>query len=154
MQLADVDLSNPDNFVPGVPHDAFKVLRREAPVYWHANRYGEGFWVLSRYKDIWKVSLDAATFSSSRRGTILRELNEQELADTRHIMLNMDPPRHTKYRRIVNLGFSPKIVNRLERHVREIATAIVDNVAQRGTCDDTACLAFSHGHAPTADGRL
>jgi cholest-4-en-3-one 26-monooxygenase len=135
MQLADVDVLNPDNFVAGPPHEAFALLRREAPVYWQKNPRGEGCWVLSRYKDIWKVSLDQGTFSSAKRGTILRNWNEEEFAATQNLLINMDPPRHTKYRRIVNLGFSPKMVNRLERHVREIANKIIDAVAARGECD-------------------
>jgi cholest-4-en-3-one 26-monooxygenase len=135
MQLADVDVLNPDNFVAGPPHAAFALLRREAPVYWQKNPRGEGCWVLSRYKDIWKVSLDQGTFSSAKRGTILRNWNEEEFAATQNLLINMDPPRHTKYRRIVNLGFSPKMVNRLEPHIRGMARKIIDAVAARGECD-------------------
>ena len=47
----------------------------------------------------------------------------------------MDPPRHTKYRRLVNMGFSPKVLNRAETHIRELARSIVDDVAGRGRCD-------------------
>jgi cholest-4-en-3-one 26-monooxygenase len=135
MQLSDVDVLNPDNFVGGPPHDQFQLLRREAPVFWQESPRGEGCWVLSRYKDIWKVSLDQATFSSAKRGTILRDWNEEEFAATQGLLINMDPPRHTKYRRIVNLGFSPKMVNRLVPRVRDIANGIIDNIAARGTAD-------------------
>jgi cytochrome P450 len=136
MQLSDVDLLNPDNFVAGPPHEMFRLLRREAPVFWQNNRNGgEGVFVVSRYKDIWKASLDQATFSSARRGVILRDWNPEEHAATQGLLVNMDPPRHTKHRRIVNLGFSPKIVNRLEAHVRDVANNIIDAVAARGTCD-------------------
>ena len=136
MQLADVDVLDPDNFVNGPPHDAFRLLRTEAPVFWQENAHGgEGFWVLSRYKDVWKVSLDQATFSSAKRGTILRNWSQEEFEATQNLLINMDPPRHTKYRRLVNLGFSPKIVNRLVPHVREMTNRIIDAVAARGTCD-------------------
>jgi cholest-4-en-3-one 26-monooxygenase len=136
MQLSDVNLLNPDEFVNGPPHASFRLLRKEAPVFWQGDpNGGEGVWVISRYKDIWKVSLDQATFSSAKRGTILRNLNEDEFAATTGLLINMDPPRHTKHRRIVNLGFSPKIVNRLETHIRDVANQIIDAVCERGTCD-------------------
>ncbi len=135
MRLADIDLSNPDLFADGPPHEAFKVLRREAPLFWNGNGGSDGFWALTRYRDIWNVSLDPKTFSNARRGTILRDWNEEEAASNATIMLNMDPPRHTKYRRLVNLGFSPKITNRLEHHMREITNRIIDKIAARGECD-------------------
>ncbi len=136
MQLSDVDLLNPDNFVSGPPHEQFRLLRREAPVFWQTNaRGGEGCWAVTRYKDIWKISLDQATFSSAKRGTILRDWNEEEFQGTQGLLINMDPPRHTKHRRIVNLGFSPKMVNRMIPHIRDIANKIIDNICARGTAD-------------------
>ena len=130
------DLSNPDSFVAGVPHETFRRLRAEAPVYWHPDAvHGGGFWAVTRHDDVWKVSLDQKTFSSSRGSALLPPFVEAELVAQRELMLNMDPPRHTKYRRLVNLGFSPKILNRTEQQVRERARRIVDAVARRGSCD-------------------
>jgi len=135
LRLDDIDLANPDTFVPGYPHDAFALLRREAPVYWHPSQGGSGFWVVSKYRDVMAVSLDSRTFSSARGGTILREFEGEELESNRAIMLNMDAPRHTRFRRLVNTGFSPRMVNRLVPHVHEMATRIIDAVAARGECD-------------------
>ena len=130
------DLSNPDSFVACVPHDTFRRLRNEAPVYWHPDSvHGDGFWAVTRHADVWKVSLDQKTFSSARGSALLPRFAEEELIAQRELMLNMDPPRHTKYRRLVNLGFSPKILNRTIQQVRERAKCIVDEVAQRGSCD-------------------
>jgi cholest-4-en-3-one 26-monooxygenase len=133
--LADVDLFSPDNFVEGVPHHYYRVLRREAPVYRHAEPGGPGFWALTKYDDIVTVSMDSATFSSWQGGTNIPDLPEDGLAFTRMIMLNMDPPQHTKYRRLVSKGFTPKIVEAMEPHVRTIANDIIDRVAGRGECD-------------------
>ena len=58
--LAGVDLLDPDNFVDGVPHHFFELLRREAPIYRHAEPDGPGFWALTKYEDIVKVSTDSA----------------------------------------------------------------------------------------------
>jgi len=134
-RLADIDLYNPDNFVGGVPHHFFKVLRREAPVYRHPEPYGPGFWALTKYDDVVKVSLDSATFSSEQMGTNIPDPPQDSLGFLRMIMLNMDPPKHTKYRRLVSKGFTPKIVLAMEPHVRKIATEIIDRVAERGECD-------------------
>jgi cholest-4-en-3-one 26-monooxygenase len=62
-------------------------------------------------------------------------MEEDGLAVVRTIMLNMDPPQHTKYRRLVSTGFTPRMIAALEPHVREITKKIVDNVAKRGECD-------------------
>jgi cholest-4-en-3-one 26-monooxygenase len=136
LRLDDIDLSNPDTFVAGWPHDAFALLRREAPIYWHPSTgRTDGFWVVSKYRDVTTVQLDARTFSSARGGTILREFQGEELEANRAIMLNMDAPRHTRFRRLVNMGFSPKIVTRMATHIREITTKILDGVAASGRCD-------------------
>ena len=136
MRLAEVDLVNADNFVPGVPHDAFQVLRKEAPIFWHKEPDGgAGFWALTRYDDVMAVSKDPGTFSSYKGGTILRDIPEDDLNNTRTIMLNMDPPQHARYRRLVSQGFTPRMTAALEPHIREIADKIIDAVITRGECD-------------------
>jgi cholest-4-en-3-one 26-monooxygenase len=136
MRLSDIDLCNPDNFTAGWPHEAFALLRREAPVYRHPEHNGgPGFWVLSRYREVQAVSLDSKTFSSAKGGTLIREWDDGEREASENIMLNMDAPRHTRFRRLVNMGFSPKMTNRLTPHIRDMATSIIDKVAARGECD-------------------
>jgi len=130
-----VDLSNPDVFVPAYPHDHFRWLRQNDPVWWNPSQFGSGFWVLSRYKDIWDVSLDQKTFSSARQGAIQRDWDQDQLEPQKELLINQDPPRHTKYRRLVNMGFSPKMVNKLTEHIYELADHIIDNIAARGECD-------------------
>src|SRR6185369_14953481 len=125
LRLDQIDLANPDTFVAGWPHDAFALLRREAPVYWHpGGGAAGGFWVVSKYRDVMAAQLDSKTFSSARGGTILREFEGEELEANRAIMLNMDAPRHTRFRRLVNLGFSPKVTNRMTTQIRETAARI------------------------------
>ncbi len=130
------DLSSPDSFTSGVPHETFAWLRKNQPIYWQPDSNGHaGFWVLTRHADVWKVSLDQRTYSSQRGTALIPQFTEEELLPQRALMLNMDPPQHTKYRRLVNMGFSPKMLNRTEEHVRELARKIVDNVARKGSCD-------------------
>ncbi|MEW6272204.1 MAG: cytochrome P450 [Thermodesulfobacteriota bacterium] len=135
MELADVDLVNPDIWIEGVPHEAFRLLRRRAPVFWQEMPGHRGFWAITRYEDVVTVSKDAATFSSYRGGTILKDLPEEDLNNTRTIMLNMDPPQHSKYRKLVSQGFTPRMTARLEPRIREATSAILDEVAERGECD-------------------
>jgi cholest-4-en-3-one 26-monooxygenase len=137
----DIDLVNPDNFTDGVPYHWFEVLRREAPVYHHPEPGGPGFWAITKYEDIVTISMDSGTFSSWQGGTNIYDLPEDSLSFVRMIMLNMDPPQHTKYRRLVSKGFTPKIVNAMEPHVRTIANDIIDRLAGRGECDFVADIA-------------
>src|SRR5213594_1470429 len=134
-ELRDVDLANPDSFVAAVPHEAFERLRREAPVYWHEDPNGPGFWVLTRYDDVVAVNRDAATFSSHRRTALFNEMPEEDLAQQQLMMLNMDPPKHTKLRLLVNKGFTPRMVGTLEESTRRHATEIIDRVGPKGECD-------------------
>ena len=66
MRLGDIDLFNPDTFQRGVPHEAFRLLRAEAPVYFHPEKGGPGYWALTKYADVLEVSKDPERFSSAR----------------------------------------------------------------------------------------
>ncbi len=132
----DVDLSDPDAFVAGIPHAAFQRLRTEAPVYWQPEKDGgRGFWAVTRYEDLMRVSKDPLTFSSARGGTNIFEVPEEDLTMLRLLMLNMDPPKHNKFRRLVSTGFTARMVTQLEPHVREICADLVDKVIERDTFD-------------------
>jgi len=134
MTFADVDLS-PDVFQRGYPHEAFRLLRAQAPVFWYKRPESSGFWVVSTYRDIERVSLDQKTFSSARGGALLRDMPPEDLAQVREQLINMDPPRHTKHRRLVSAGFTPKMLRAIEPRIRETTAAIVDRVAPKGRCD-------------------
>jgi cholest-4-en-3-one 26-monooxygenase len=135
VELKDVDLVDRDNYVEGVPHEMFEVLRREAPVYWHEEPDGPGFWALTRYDDVVTVNRDNELFSSARRSALLMEQDEESLAQQRLMMLNMDPPMHTRYRLLVNKGFTPRMVGKIEERARHYVNAIIDNVCEKGECD-------------------
>ena len=135
MKLEDVDLTNPDNFVAGVPHDMLAYLRHEHPVYWHEETAGPGFFAFTRHADVVKINQDNLTFSSHRRTALINELPEADLAQQQLMMLNMDPPLHTRYRLLVNKGFTPRMIGRLHDRIREVAGEITDHVAERGECD-------------------
>ena len=129
------DLYDSGTYEQGMPHETFDLLRRDKPVVWQPEPNGPGYWALSRYEDIVTVSTDASLFSSERGGTNLEDMPEDAMAIIRTILINMDPPKHTKYRKLVATGFTPKMVTQTEPHVRQITKKIVDDVIARGECD-------------------
>jgi len=145
MTLAEVDLS-PDAFVADTPHDTFRFLRREAPVFWYDKHAGTdpAFWVLSRYEDVKYVSKNPQLFSSAARGATLNApADPDRLEALRAIMLNMDPPQHRRFRNLVNKAFTPRMINQLQQAVYSMAKKIVDGIAPRGECefvDEVAAL--------------
>jgi len=130
MQTAEIDLYNPDGFVSSVPHRTFDWLRSNDPIYFHPEPGGPGFWVLTRFADVLHASREWETFSSAHGTNIEDPLGGAEL-----MMLNMDPPQHTRLRKLVSRGFTPRMISRMEPHVREITAKIIDEVAAQGECD-------------------
>jgi cholest-4-en-3-one 26-monooxygenase len=136
--LADVtpvDLSDSRSFVPAVPHAWLAYLRRHDPVHWQEEPGGPGYWAVTRYDDCVTVNRDFERFSSSAKGTMPFELSEDEIAQQGLMMLNMDPPLHTRYRRLVNKGFTPRMVRDLEESIHRSADAIIDQVSEAGRAD-------------------
>jgi cholest-4-en-3-one 26-monooxygenase len=132
--VTDVDLTNLDTFVAGVPHDMFDTLRRDAPLYFHPETDGPGFWSVVRYHDLEQISRDPRVFSSEW-GITLFDVDDSQLEQQRMMMLMMDPPRHTKQRLLVNKGFTPRMIEQLHDRIRQAAVDIIDNIAERGECD-------------------
>lgn len=135
MDLAEIDLTDSSNFVEAVPHHWFAELRRRAPVFWHEEENGPGFWAVTKYDDCVAVNRDYEHFSSARKATFLWEIEEEQIAQQGLMMLNMDPPLHTRYRRLVNKGFTPRMVNQLEEKIHQTADDIIDAVIEKGECD-------------------
>jgi len=136
--LADVtpvDLSDSRSYVPGVPHAWLAHLRRHDPVHWQDEAGGPGFWAVTRYEDCVTVNRDYERFSSAVRGTMPFEMPDEDVAQQGLMMLNMDPPLHTRYRRLVNKGFTPRMVRDLEANIHRVTDAIIDQVIERGEAD-------------------
>ncbi|MGQ0826465.1 MAG: cytochrome P450 [Actinomycetota bacterium] len=140
MQLSDIDLLDRDRFTRGVPHEWFTFLRKQAPVYKHPEPGGPGFWVITKYDDVVAVGRDGATFSSAQRrgGVVGLEGTAEEYGQFEqggNLMLTMDAPEHTRHRKLVNRGFTPRRIRDLEPHIRELTNRILDEVIERGECD-------------------
>jgi cholest-4-en-3-one 26-monooxygenase len=132
--LDDIDLLE-DTWAREVPHEAFARLRREDPVHWHPEPHGPGFWAVTRHADVKAISHDPQTFSSERGGTFIDDQTDEALAQIRLSILNMDAPKHNRYRRLVSKGFTPRMVGQLLENVEARAVRIVDDVCERGEAE-------------------
>jgi cholest-4-en-3-one 26-monooxygenase len=133
--VTPVDLSDSRSFVPGVPHSYLAYLRRHDPVHWQEEAAGPGFWAVTRYADCVTVNREWERFSSAARGTMPFEMPDEDIEQQGLMMLNMDPPLHTRYRRLVNKGFTPRIVRDLEESIHRQADTILDEVIEAGEAD-------------------
>jgi cholest-4-en-3-one 26-monooxygenase len=113
------------------------LLLRHAPVRWHADA---GFWSLTRYADVVAVARDTDRFSSEA-GIMMFDQPELAPPDAPRMMIEMDPPRHTRYRLLVNRGFTPRMIARLTERVGAGAAAVVDEVASARSCDFVGSIA-------------
>ncbi|HWF14718.1 MAG TPA: cytochrome P450 [Acidimicrobiales bacterium] len=133
--VTPVDLSDSRSYVSGVPHAWLAHLRRHDPVHWQDEEGGPGFWAVTRYDDCVTVNRDYEHFSSAARGTMPFEMPEADIEQQALMMLNMDPPLHTRYRRLVNKGFTPRMVRDLEESIHRSTDAIIDQVVEKGAAD-------------------
>lgn len=136
-----IDVFDPRVFARGMPWSDFARLRELAPVCWHEEpevqgwSAGPGFWAVTRWEDIRQVGRATERFSSWAGGTQLRDPEARDLPFWRGMLLNMDPPGHTRLRRIVATAFTSKVLMEREGMIRSQAKALVDLVASKGYCD-------------------
>ncbi len=135
------DVSDPDAFVGGAPHETFARLRREAPVCFCPERDGTGFWSVTRWDDIRTVSLDQRTYSSFRGGVMLRDFPDDMLVAQRETLPSMEPARHGPHRRLVTSAFTARTVRDLEPRVRTLVASLLDRAAELGTFEFVAEVA-------------
>ena len=142
MALQAFDLSDSSRFVDGVPHEWFAELRSQGVVWMDEPQdppppriAGPGYWAVTRHADLVAVNRDYEHFSSARKAVFLWDTPPDDLAQQQLMMLNMDPPLHTRYRRLVNKGFTPRMVSELEQHIHETADEIIDTVIEKGSAD-------------------
>lgn len=145
------DFTDPDLYRQRVPLPEFARLRRTAPVWWNAQPHGlagfgdDGYWVVTRHADVREVSTRPEDYSSARNTSVIRfhpGISPEAIDAQKLMMLNMDPPGHTRVRQIVQRGFTPRAVRSLETALRERARTIVAAARERGSGNfvtDIAC---------------
>ena len=141
LRPGDVDLSDPETFLAGVPHEYFRVLREQDPIHWQmecdlpAFLPGPGYWALTRYEDVAFVSKHPEIFSSAVGTSALNELRPRERRLARHQLIQMDPPGHTELRNLMNSRFTPRAVRETEAHMRKIVCETLDRLEGRSKAD-------------------
>jgi cytochrome P450 len=129
------------SFEGGQPHDQFRWLRENAPVYRHAEPLGgPGYWAITRYDDIRAVSRNHSIFSNEP-SIVIADSTEIAPPSGDKMMIMCDPPYQTQLRRLVSGAFTPKAAKTLAPRIRLLARGIIDEVIEAGECDLVADVA-------------
>ena len=157
LPVLDVDLTRHDLYRNGFPYQRFAELRRRHSVWWHPPAYlprrpdGIEFWVVLGHPELLEVSRDWKTFSSLDGASISPTGDVQR----GHTLVSSDPPGHTRMRRLISAGFTPRMIRRLDERISERTTQVLDAAAERGTCNFVREVAYQlpdarhrrhHGH--------
>ncbi|MEU4166311.1 cytochrome P450 [Streptomyces sp. NPDC026665] len=138
------DFTDPDVLHHRVPLPEFAELRRAEPVHWIPQQPGvagfedDGYWAVTRHSDVKYVSTHPELFSSFLNTAVIRfneHIQREQIEVQRLIMLNMDPPEHTRVRQIVQRGFTPRAIRSLEDALRARAGSIVANALAQAAPD-------------------
>jgi cytochrome P450 len=129
---ATLDLSDPDAYVGGPPHELFTELRRTQPVYWQEMRGEPGYWAVLKHADVVHVAREPKLFSASEGGVVLENLDPAQLEMMRMMLLAMDPPRHVEYRRPIAARFKARVIAAMEAQIRQICREIMARAAEMG----------------------
>ena len=159
---ADFDFLDPDVNLAGLPVDELAELRKAEPVHWVDVPGGtggfedKGYWLVTKHADVKEVSRRSDVFSSWQNGAIPtwpKEMTRENVELQRSVMLNMDAPHHTRLRKIISRGFTPRAIGRLEEELAQRAQNIAKTAAAEGTGDfveQVSLRAAAAGHRRTA----
>ena len=138
------DFTDPDLYAQRVPAEEFAELRRTAPVWWSPQPRGaggfddDGYWVITRHADIVAISRDSDNYSTWENTAIIRHAEgstREQIELQRFVLLNIDPPQHTKLRGIVSRGFTPRAIGSLRAALSARTERIVTEAVARGGGD-------------------
>ena len=138
LTLETLDIVDPDLYVQrGYPHEEWALLRKEAPVFRYERPDVEPFWAITRHSDIVNVSRQPDLFRSSQYLFVTKDEPGSPLPDEAVLrqLLNMNPPEHGEYRRVVNQRFTPRSVKQLTEQIERITTETLDGLVGREECD-------------------
>ena len=143
IDVAGIDITDPGHYGSGVPHDLFTALRAAGAVHRHrTTRTPDGepfdFWSVVRHAEIQHVNRDWHTFSATDGpGLVPTEIERRGL-----MIVSMDPPDHSRLRKLISAGFTPRMVSELEGSMVRWTARILDGVAARGECDFVRDVAY------------
>ena len=133
------DLMNPATYLGQVPFDKFATLRSQCPISFQSGavEHGGDFWAITKREHLDFISKNPDKFSSSERLAHPQPGDDdpEALEIMRQLIINMDPPEHIKYRRVVKNAFTGKAIDALEPMMRDFAKSIIDKIASTGECE-------------------
>ena len=137
------DPTDPDIYVDRVPHEEFLAMRATAPVHWveqteeaRAGFDDTGYWAVSKHADVAAVSKNNKDFSTHENGAIIRfapDMTRDQVEAQRVMLINIDPPDHTKVRQIISRGFTPRAIHALHDRLAERSESIIKEAVGRGS---------------------
>jgi cholest-4-en-3-one 26-monooxygenase len=134
------DFTDPDVLLHGIPVAEFAQLRKTAPVWWNEQPPGStifddgGYWVISKHQHIRDISRDNDVWSTNAKGVVMRlpeGVTAEQLEVTKALLINHDPPEHTRLRKLVSRLFTPRAVALLEQKLALAAHDIVRAAAEK-----------------------
>ena len=131
-----IDAISNNAYRNGPPHELYTLMRQEAPILRHRGidpGSPEWFWAISRHADVIEVSRKFQNFSSAKKGALV--MQDRPDLEVARMMIDTDPPDHTRLRNLVNRGFTPKAMRLLEDHFREVAHRLVAEAKAEGTLE-------------------
>ncbi len=135
LNLGTIDIISPDLYQQrGYPHEEWALLRQEAPIYWYDRTAGEPFWAVTKHADIITLSKQPKRLLNEPRLAVFPEEDDtgpRPEEEGQHLLI-MDPPMHSKYRRLISSHFTPRALRALQGDIEEIAGEILDDVATDG----------------------
>lgn len=138
------DVTDPDMWASRVPVEELSELRRAAPIWWNAKSpevggfHDDGFWVVTKHADVKEVSRRSDVFSTFENTAIPRfndDITREQIELQRFVLLNKDAPEHTKLRKLIAKGFTPRAINGLRAELSARAESIVKAAAESGAGD-------------------
>jgi cytochrome P450 len=134
-ELARVNLADPQTFADYDLSEFWRTLRATRPLYRHPAVGGSpGFWVLSRYADIVALYRDTTNFTSERGNVLITLLGDGDSAAGRMVPVT-DGHRHKELRNVLLKAFSPRVLSRIEKNVRQTTRTLLAEAIDRGECD-------------------
>jgi cytochrome P450 len=144
-----IDLTDPALYAAGNPHEVFRELRAKRPVHWHgpielpsnmdaAGARSDGFWAVLGHPEITEINRDWERFRAADGPTLVAF--PPEMRGT--ALIWMDPPDHTRLRKLVSSGFTPRMLRRLDELLVRRADTILDAVAGAGEFNFVSEVAY------------
>ena len=130
-----IDLLSSHSFASGHPLGQYRWLQENAPAYWHAEPNGPGYWAITSAALVREVSKNPKLFSSAAGGIMINDFPPEELEFFRTMILVMDPPKHSFYRRLVGGLFTPKRAALWTDSIGDTVRSILDEACELGECN-------------------